>query len=100
MDKPQFPNPVAAGETLAKLDPTQGALFVLIFVVVCLMTFIAWRELTLTRLIKAIDKMSDAMWAWRLAMAEQKAEARAAEEERVLARRERSVVQGERRDHT
>ena len=93
---PSFPDAVGAGQALANLDPTQAALYVLIFVIAGQWVFISWREFAITRLIKAIDKMSDAMWAWRLAMAEQKAERRAAEDERILAREERSVVRGER----
>lgn len=67
-----LPDPIAAGDTLTKLDPTEQALFVMIFVIVALMGFIAWREFSLVGLRRSIDKLSEALWMLRLSMIEDK----------------------------
>lgn len=91
-----LPDPIAAGQALADLNDWRAIMAVLMFVIVALMGFIIWRELSLTRLIKAIDKMSAAMWAWRLALAEDRAERRSAQEERLLEQAERDITREER----
>ena len=73
------------GQALATPNDWRAIVIVLAFVILCLMGFIVWRELNLVRLTKTIDKMSAAMWAWRLALAEERAERRAAIEIREIA---------------
>ena len=70
MTQPTIPDPIAAGKTLAGLDPTQAALFVMMFVIVALMTLFIWREIALGRLIKGLDAIARAMMAVRVAIAE------------------------------
>jgi hypothetical protein len=79
MTSPQvLPDPNRAGEVLATLDPTQAALFVLVFVIVALMCFIVWRELNLASAIRTLNKMTEAIHALRLTLIE----------DRILAREE------------
>lgn len=65
-----LPDPVAAGKVLQGLDPTQGALFVMMFVIAFLGALFVWREFALGRLIKGLDAIRDAMVAVRMAIAE------------------------------
>lgn len=98
---PALPDPVAAGNTLAGLDPTQGALFVLMFVVAFLGGLFIWREFALGRLIKGLDAIAQAMMAVRIAIAENglaekldRAERhRKEDEERRSAKTERGLAQ-------
>ncbi len=70
MTQPTIPDPIAAGKILAGLDPTQAALFVMMFVIIALMALFIWREIALGRLIKGLDAIATAMMAVRVAIAE------------------------------
>jgi hypothetical protein len=76
MQGPNLPDPIKAGDTLAKLDPTQAALFTLIFLFVCVVIFVFWREILNWKLVKAIDGVRDALIAQAAAIAENTAEQR------------------------
>lgn len=67
------------GEVLATLNDWRAMMVVFMFILVTLVGFIVWREMSLAGLRKAIDKVSDALWALKLAIAE----------DRVISREER-----------
>jgi hypothetical protein len=111
MTSPGIPDPIAAGDTLAGLNPTQAALFVMMFVIAALIALFAWREIALGRLIKGLDAIAQAMMAVRIAIAEnglaeklERAERHRLEDqergraqtERGQARKERGAAQAER----
>jgi hypothetical protein len=79
-----IPSVTDLGQALATPNDWRAIVIVMAFVIVSLMGFIVWREITLVRLAKTIDKMTAAMWAWRLALAEDRSERRAALEMREL----------------
>lgn len=83
------PSVTDLGQALATPSDWRAIVIVMAFVIITQTAFIMWRELSLVRLAKTIDKMTAAMWAWRLAMAEDRAERRLNAEERELAQAER-----------
>lgn len=73
------PSVERTGEVLATLNDWRAMMVVFMFILVTLVGFIIWREMSLAGLRKAIDKVSDALWALKLAIAE----------DRVISRNER-----------
>ena len=67
---PTGPRPTELGNALASVNDWRAICIVLIVVIGMLMGFIVWRELGLSRLAKSMDKVSEALWALRLAIAE------------------------------
>ncbi len=76
---PSAPSVERTGEVLATLNDWRAMMVVFMFILVTLVGFIIWREMSLAGLRKAIDKVSDALWALKLTIAE----------DRVLSREER-----------
>lgn len=64
------PSVERTGEVLATLNDWRAMMVVFMFILVTLVGFIIWREMSLSGLRKAIDKVSDALWALKLAIAE------------------------------
>ena len=87
MTRHALPNPVSAGEALAKLDPTQAALFVLIFVIVALMGVIAWLLIQQHAAIRTFNKITEALWALRVTLLEDRTLAREDQAQRALERK-------------
>lgn len=71
---PSIPSPIELGQALATPNDWRAIMLVQSFVIVSLLAFILWRELSLVGLRKAIDKVSEAMWLLRLTLVEQEAE--------------------------
>jgi hypothetical protein len=67
---------------MASVNDWRAILIVAISLIASLIGFIIWRELNLVRLAKAIDKMTEAIWGVRLALAELRAERRDEEEKK------------------
>lgn len=76
---PVAPSVERTGEVLATLNDWRAMMVVFMFILVTLVGFIIWREMSLAGLRKAIDKVSDALWALKLTIAE----------DRLLSREER-----------
>jgi hypothetical protein len=91
--KVTLPDPVAMGNTLANVDDFRAIMIVLVFVIVALMGFIIWRELNLASAIRTLNKMSEAMYALRLTLIEDRILAR---EEAARRHREREIDREER----
>lgn len=86
MQTPQpLPSVQDLGQAIATTNDWRAIVIVMAFVIISLMGFVFWREWQLVRLTRAIDKMAAAMWAWRLALAEERAEKRAHLETEELA---------------
>jgi hypothetical protein len=82
------------GNALANVDDFRAIMIVLVFVIVCLMGFIIWREFNLASLVRTLNKMSEAMYALRLTLIEDRILAR---EEAARRARERELDREERR---
>lgn len=75
---PSLPNPNGLGDALANVNDFRAIMIVLVFVIVALMGFIIWRELNLSAAIRTLNKMTEAIYALRLTLIE----------DRILAREE------------
>lgn len=64
------PDPTKLGNALASVNDWRAISIVLVVVIGMLMGFIAWREFGLNRLAKALDGVTNVLWALRLALAE------------------------------
>lgn len=64
------------GEALANVNDFRAIMLVLIFVIVALMAFIIWRELNLAAAIRTLNKMTEAIYALRLTLIEDRILAR------------------------
>lgn len=86
-NQPAMPDPIAAGQALATLNDWRAIMAVMMFVIIALILFIVWREISLSGLRRAIDKVSEALWALKLGIAE----------DRVLSREDRAHAKNERK---
>lgn len=64
------------GEALANVNDFRAIMLVLVFVIVALMAFIIWRELNLAAAIRTLNKMTEAIYALRLTLIEDRILAR------------------------
>lgn len=65
-----IPSTTELSRALADSNDWRAILIVAVVVIAMLMGFIAWRELGLSRLAKALDGVTNALWALRLGLAE------------------------------
>lgn len=84
---PTLPDPIAFGNALADVNDFRAIMLVLVFVIVALMAFIIWREFNLARVIGTLNKMTEALYALRLTLIE----------DRILAREEAARRAAERK---
>lgn len=84
---PSLPNPVAMGNALAAVDDFRAIMIVLVFVIIALMAFIIWREFNLASAIRTLNKMTEALYALRLTLIEDRILAREEAARRAAARK-------------
>lgn len=68
--KPPIVSAEELSRALATSNDWRAILIVAVVVIGMLMGFIAWREWSLSKLAKALDGVTNALWALRLALAE------------------------------
>lgn len=88
--RPALPDPTGLGEAIATANVSdfRAIMIVLVFVIVALMAFIIWRELNLASAIRTLNKMTEAIYALRLTLIE----------DRILAREELAKRAAERKE--
>jgi hypothetical protein len=72
MQQQGIPDPGALGRALAENNDWRALMIVLVVVIAMQFAFIVWRELGLVGLRKSIDKVSEALWALRLSLIEER----------------------------
>lgn len=65
-----IPSTSELSRALADSNDWRAILIVAVVVIAMLMGFIAWREINLSKLAKAIDGVTNALWALRLGLAD------------------------------